>query len=104
MISSLVYVRVIAKNRGVDKQFTSNLLTPFQRIFPPKFSAKYVYKIGSLEEDDSVNQFPKPLTSRLKMNENGEFNGRIGGIVELLKREIMTHGPVRILKNFFFVF
>jgi len=48
-----------------------------------------------LEEDDSVNQFPKPLASRLKMNETGEFNGRIGGIVELLKREIMTHGPVR---------
>uniref|UniRef100_A0A914KHF7 Peptidase C1A papain C-terminal domain-containing protein n=1 Tax=Meloidogyne incognita TaxID=6306 RepID=A0A914KHF7_MELIC len=65
------------------------------------YKAKYVYKIGSLEEDDSVNQFPKPLTSRLKMNENGEFNGRIGGIVELLKREIMTHGPVMLCFSVF---
>ncbi|CAK5086534.1 unnamed protein product [Meloidogyne enterolobii] len=65
------------------------------------YKAKYVYKIGSLEEDDSVNQFPKPLTSRLKMNETGEFNGRIGGIVELLKREIMTHGPVMLCFSVF---
>ena len=86
---------MIQKNKSERDitRFDSLLTTQFYFSF---FSAKYVYKLGSLEGDDAVNPFPKPLTSRLKTNETGEFNGRIGGIVELLKRELMAHGPVKL--------
>ncbi|KAF7633491.1 Pept_C1 domain-containing protein [Meloidogyne graminicola] len=87
--------------RGLGKCSFGELKCADEYLQPLNYKAKYVYKLGSLEGDDAVNPFPKPLTSRLKANESGQFKGRIGGIVELLKRELMEHGPVMLCFSVF---
>lgn len=69
-----------------------------------RHKAKYVYKLGSLDEEE-INFFPESLSQRLRLMKEGD--GRLVNSTKtrdtlgLLKRELMAHGPVMLCFSVF---
>lgn len=72
---------------------------------PRRHKARYVYKLGSLDENEpAIHYFPLSLMHRMKkLNATGNYfaNGHGWDTVELLKRELLAHGPVMLCFSVF---
>ncbi|KAL3120599.1 hypothetical protein niasHT_007891 [Heterodera trifolii] len=72
-----------------------------RQMKPIRYKAKYVYKLGSL--DDEENFFPPSLLQRLKNRPSVAFpsGGKTTRALDLLKRELISHGPVMLCFSVF---
>uniref|UniRef100_A0A183BZF9 Pept_C1 domain-containing protein n=1 Tax=Globodera pallida TaxID=36090 RepID=A0A183BZF9_GLOPA len=81
--------------RGVGNCSCGGQQCADKRLRPARLRAKYVYKLGSLDEEE--NFFPPSLLHRLKSQPPKTLpSGKAMRALDLLKRELLTHGPVML--------